>query len=92
MNITAIRTFVLRMSVVTICCAALLATPMHAQGRGMSPEQRVDAIDKAVSLTADQKTKVTTITGETARKRLRISSSSFGVVATSTGRRVESAH
>ena len=58
MNILYIRKLVTRVAAVALCSAAL-ASPMHAQGRGMmTPEQRVEAIDKAVTLTPDQKTKI----------------------------------
>ncbi len=69
MNMTTIRKFATRMGAVAICTAALCATPLLAQGRGMmSPEQRVEAIDKAVTLTADQKTKITAIFTEDVKK------------------------
>lgn len=47
--------------------AAILTPALQAQeqkkggGRGMNPEQQVARIDEAVTLTADQKTKVTAI-------------------------------
>ena len=42
---------------------------MHAQGRNMmTPEQRVDAIDKAVTLTPDQKTKIIAIYSDDQKK------------------------
>jgi len=56
-------------------CAALSTVPMMAQGGGgggmgrMTPEMRVAAIDKAVTLTDDQKTKITAIYTEDAKKR-----------------------
>jgi Spy/CpxP family protein refolding chaperone len=62
-----IRKCVARASVVALCTAALSTVPMMAQGGGgggrggMSPEMRVANIDKAVTLTADQKTKITAI-------------------------------
>ena len=69
MNTKTIRRFATRMGAVAIFSAALLSTPMHAQGRGMmSPEQRVEAIDKAVTLTADQKTKITTLYADDMKK------------------------
>jgi protein CpxP len=51
---------------VALCSAALCSVPMMAQGGGggrmqMTPEARVAAIDKAVTLTDDQKTKITAI-------------------------------
>ena len=69
MNINTIRKIATRAAAVAICSAALVATPMHAQGRGMmSPEQRVDAIDKAVTLTPDQKTKIMALYTEDGKK------------------------
>ena len=69
MNMMTIRAFAMRVCAVAICTAALFNTPMHAQGRGMmTPEQRVEAIDKAVTLTPDQKTKITAIYVEDAKK------------------------
>lgn len=59
MNMMTIRRFATRSVAVAVCSAALLTAPIHAQGRGMmTPEQRVEAIDKAVTLTPDQKTKI----------------------------------
>jgi protein CpxP len=55
-----------------ICGAALSTAPMLAQGGGgrmmMTPEQQTDAVDKAVTLTADQKTKVLAIYTADAKK------------------------
>ena len=69
MNIQMIRTLATRMGAVAIFSAALLATPMHAQGRNMmTPEQRVEAIDKAVTLTPDQKTKIIALYTEDQKK------------------------
>jgi hypothetical protein len=57
-----------------MCSAALCTVPMMAQGGGgggmgrMTPEARVAAIDKAVTLTDDQKTKVTAILTADAKK------------------------
>lgn len=60
-----IRGLAARLGVVALCSAALCSTPMLAQGGGggmrMSPDDRVAAIDKAVTLTDDQKTKVKAI-------------------------------
>ncbi|HEY5056335.1 MAG TPA: hypothetical protein VII58_09255 [Acidobacteriaceae bacterium] len=60
-----------RIGAVAICSAAL-TMPMMAQGGGgmgrMTPEARVDAIDKAVTLTADQKTKITTLLTDDQKK------------------------
>jgi len=64
-----IRNIATRIGVVAVCSAALCTTPMLAQGRGMmSPEQRVDAVDKAVTLTPDQKTKVLALYTEDQKK------------------------
>jgi Spy/CpxP family protein refolding chaperone len=64
MNIRMIRKYVATAGVVALCTAVLGTVPMMAQGGGgggmrMTPEQRVAAIDKAVTLTDDQKTKIT---------------------------------
>lgn len=60
-----IRKYAARAGVVALCSAALCSVPMMAQGGGgggrMTPEARVAAIDKAVTLTDDQKTKITAI-------------------------------
>ncbi|MEK6398016.1 MAG: hypothetical protein V4734_08015 [Terriglobus sp.] len=64
---TTLRTFATRLSVVAVCSAALCSTPMLAQGR-MTPEARVDAIDKAVTLTPDQKTKILAMYTEDQKK------------------------
>lgn len=66
MNMMMIRKYVARAGVVALCTAALGTVPMMAQGGGgggmrMTPEARVAAIDKAVTLTDDQKTKITAI-------------------------------
>jgi len=64
MNMMMIRKYVARVGVVALCSAALGTVPMLAQGGGgggrmqMSSDDRVAAIDKAVTLTADQKTKI----------------------------------
>ncbi len=69
MNIRTIRNFATRTAAVAVCSAALLTTPMHAQGRNMmTPEQRVDAIDKAVTLTPDQKTKIIALYADDQKK------------------------
>ncbi len=63
-----------RIGAVAICSAALATVPMMAQGGGgggrggMTPEARVAAIDKAVTLTDDQKTKITAIYDVDAKK------------------------
>jgi protein CpxP len=60
MKMMTFRRYVMRAGVLAICSAALCTVPMVAQGGGarMTPEMRVDAIDKAVTLTPDQKTKI----------------------------------
>jgi len=63
MNMMMIRRYATRMGAVALCSAALCAAPMLAQGGGgggrmqMTPEAQVAALDKAVTLTDDQKTK-----------------------------------
>jgi hypothetical protein len=68
MKMTMFRKFAMRAGAVALCSAALCAVPMMAQGGGgggrgmmMTSDQRVDALDKAVKLTADQKTKIKAI-------------------------------
>jgi len=73
MKMMMLRRYAMRAGAVAMCSAALCAVPMMAQGapaaapgagggRGMrTPEARVAAIDTAVTLTADQKTKITAI-------------------------------
>jgi Spy/CpxP family protein refolding chaperone len=75
MNMMTIRKYAARAGVVALCTAALSTVPMLAQGGGgggrgggMTPEARVAAIDKAVTLTADQKTKITAIYTDDAKK------------------------
>ena len=68
MNTKMFRRYATRMGALAMCSAALCTVPMLAQGgggggRGMrqTPEMRVAAIDKAVTLTDDQKTKITAL-------------------------------
>jgi protein CpxP len=66
MNMKTIRKYVATAGVVAMCSAALCTVPMMAQGGGgggmrMTSDQRVAAIDKAVTLTDDQKTKIKAI-------------------------------
>ena len=65
MKMMMLRRNAMRAGAVALCSAALCAVPMMAQGGGgmgrMTPEARVAAIDKAVTLTDDQKTKITAI-------------------------------
>jgi Spy/CpxP family protein refolding chaperone len=61
------RRVAMRAGAVALCSAALCATPMMAQGGGgggrmqMTSDQRVSAVDKAVTLTDDQKIKIKAI-------------------------------
>jgi periplasmic protein CpxP/Spy len=74
MNMMMIRKCAARVGVVALCTAALSTVPMMAQGGGgggrmqMTPEARVAAIDKAVTLTDDQKTKITALYTADAKK------------------------
>lgn len=67
MKMMMFRKYAMRAGVVAVCSAALYAVPMMAQGGGggrytrMTPAMRADAIDKAVTLTPEQKTKITAI-------------------------------
>ncbi len=62
MNTNGIRKYAMRFGALALLSAAFAATPMMAQGGGgrmqMTPEQQTDMLDKAVTLTPDQKTKV----------------------------------
>lgn len=61
----------MRMGAVALCSAALFTGSLLAQGRGMmSPDQRIDAIDKAVTLTTDQKSKVKVLLEEDQKKMM----------------------
>ena len=73
MNMLMIRKYAMRAGVVAMCSAALCSVPLMAQGGGMgrmTPEARVAAIDKAVTLTDDQKTKITAIYTEDQKKMM----------------------
>jgi len=62
MKMMQFRRYATRMGALAMCSAALCTVPMLAQGGGgmrMTPEARVAAIDKAVTLTDDQKAKIT---------------------------------
>ena len=65
MNMKMTRRFVAAFGAVAVCGAALCTVPMMAQGGGggmrMTSDQRVERLDQAVTLTADQKTKVKAI-------------------------------
>jgi hypothetical protein len=63
MKMMMIRRYATRIGALALCSAALWTVPMLAQGGGgrgmmMTPDQQTDALDKAVTLTPDQKTKV----------------------------------
>ena len=81
MNMMTIRKSVARAGVVALCTAALSTVPMLAQGGGgggrggMDPATRVAAIDKAVTLTADQKTKITALLTDDQKKMMDIRNS-----------------
>ena len=74
MEMKMTRRFAVRIGAVALCSAALCSVPMMAQGGGgggrgmMTPEARVAAIDKAVTLTDDQKTKITALLTDDAKK------------------------
>jgi len=74
MNRMTFRRYAARMGAVALCSAALCSVPMLAQGGGgggrgmMTPEARVAAIDKAVTLTDDEKTKITALLTDDAKK------------------------
>jgi hypothetical protein len=77
---TMFRKFALRAGAVALCSAALCAVPMMAQGGGggrmmMTPEQQLDALNKAVGLTPDQMPQVKTILDADAKKIADIRSS-----------------
>jgi periplasmic protein CpxP/Spy len=72
MNIT-IRRNIARLGALAVCTAALCSMPMLAQGGGgggarMTAEDQVAAIDKAVTLTPDQKPKVLAAIQDSAKK------------------------
>jgi protein CpxP len=68
--------FAARAGAVALCSAALCSVPMMAQGGGgggrggMTPEARVAAIDKAVTLTDDEKTKITELLTDDQKKMM----------------------
>ncbi len=75
MNMTMIRRYATRMGAVAMCTAALCSVPMMAQGGGgggrmmQTPDQQLDALDKAVTLTSDQKPQIKTLLELDAKKR-----------------------
>jgi len=74
MNTMMIRRYATRIGAVALCSAALWTAPMLAQGGGgggrmrMTPDQQVANLDKAVTLTDDQKTKALAIYTADAKK------------------------
>jgi periplasmic protein CpxP/Spy len=79
MKMKMFRSFAATAGVVALCSAALCTVPVMAQGGGgrmqMTPEARVAAIDKAVTLTDDQKTKITALMTADMKKMMDIRSS-----------------
>lgn len=63
-----IRRSAMRIGATAVCGIALCTGALVAQGMRMTPDQRVDAIDKAVALTADQKSKVKTLLEDDGKK------------------------
>ena len=82
MKMNMIRRYAMRAGAVAMCSAALCTVPMMAQGgpggggggggRGMrmTPDQQVANLDKAVTLTDDQKTKILAIYTADQKKRM----------------------
>ena len=86
MNKTMFRRIAMRAGAVALCSAALCTVPMLAQGGGaggpggggggggrgmrMTPDQQVANLDKAVTLTDDQKTKILAIYTADQKKRM----------------------
>ncbi|MGD0798035.1 MAG: hypothetical protein ABR910_09950 [Acidobacteriaceae bacterium] len=81
MNMKMIRRYAMRAGAVAMCSAALCTVPMMAQGGGgqgggggrgmrMTPDQQVANLDKAVTLTDDQKTKILAIYTADQKKRM----------------------
>jgi protein CpxP len=74
MNMKLLRRCTALIGLVALSIATLTAVPAMAQGGGgggrmmMTPDQQVAAIDKAVSLTDDQKPKVLTIIQDSQKK------------------------
>lgn len=75
MKMMMFRRYATRVGAVALCSAALCAVPMMAQGGGgggrmmMTPDQQLEALDKAVTLTSDQKPQVKTLLELDAKKR-----------------------
>lgn len=75
MNTMMIKKYAMRIGAVALCSATLCAAPMLAQGGGgggmrMTPEMRVAAMDKAVTLTPEQKTKITALLADDQKKMM----------------------
>lgn len=73
MNKMTFRKVAARLSAVALFSAALCTAPMLAQRGGMTPEQQqaqLDAMTKAVSLTADQVTQVKAINADAMKKQM----------------------
>jgi len=70
MNMMMIRRYATRIGAVALCSAALWTAPMLAQGgrMQMTPDMQVANLDKAVTLTDDQKTKALAIYTADAKK------------------------
>jgi len=75
MNTKMFRRYATRIGALAMCSAALCTVPMMAQGGGggrgmrMTPDQQLDALDKAVGLTSDQKPQIKTLLELDAKKR-----------------------
>ena len=74
MEMKMTRRFAARIGAVALCSAALCSVPMMAQGGGggrmmQTPDQQLDALDKAVGLTPDQKPQIKTLLELDAKKR-----------------------
>ena len=75
MKMIMIRKYATRLGAVVLCSAALCTAPLMAQGGGgggrmqMTPEQQTANLDKAVTLTPDQKTTVMAMYTADAKKR-----------------------
>jgi hypothetical protein len=76
MTMMKFRRFATRLGALVLCSAALCTAPMLAQGgggggRGMqSPEQQYDAMNTALSFTADQAPKVKAILADSQKKMM----------------------
>jgi periplasmic protein CpxP/Spy len=73
MTMTKFRRYATRIGAVAFCSAALCSVPMLAQGGGgrgmqMTPDMQVANLDKAVTLTDDQKPKALAIFTADAKK------------------------